>query len=124
MKEVNMKKLSIVITLILSTVFVYAAEFIHPLDFKDTEKERQKVIKYIESVVKETYSKIGMDDPSTLRMMEKEHLDCFKKLTEVTDRALLDRVIKTYCNVGMCDYSTIWMMYQEESKASKEKLSW
>jgi hypothetical protein len=120
-----MKNLIVIITLILATAFVYAADFVHPLDFEDTEEERQKVIQYIESVVKETYSKIGMDDPSTLRMMEREHLDCFKKLTKVTDnRALLDRVIKTYCDIGMCDYSTIWMMYQEESKASKEKLTW
>lgn len=119
-----MKRIGIIIALLFTTTFTFAANFIHPLDFKDTEQDRQKVIKYIEEVVKKTYSEIGMDDPATLRMMEKEHLECFKKLTKVTDRALLDQVIKTYCDIGMCDYSTIWMMYQEQSKASKEKLSW
>ena len=51
--------------------------------------------------VKKTYSAIGMDDPSTLRMMEKEELDCFKKLTQAKNRALLDDVIRTYSAIGM-----------------------
>jgi len=97
-------------------------KFVHPLDFKGTELEKKEVIKYIEENVKSTYSKIGMDNPSTLRMMEQENLDCFKKLTKATDRKLLDKVIKIYCNIGMCNYSTILMMYNEEDEASKKKL--
>lgn len=65
-----------------------------------------------------------MDDPSTLRMMEKQELEAFKKLTKVTNRSLLDRVIKTYCDIGMCNYNTILMMYEQESKSSEEKLEW
>ena len=65
-----------------------------------------------------------MDNPSTLRMMEKEELKCFKELTKVKNRKLLDRVINTYCKLGMCNYNTILMMYKEESKASTEELEW
>jgi len=120
-----MKK-SLFIFIILSWSFLFSQNigFIHPLDFKNTESGRQKVIEYIKNNVKETYAAIGMDDPSTLRMMEKEELRCFKKLTKVKNRQLLDRVIKTYCDIGMCNYSTILMMYKEENKALSEELEW
>ena len=117
------------IIMILAGVFLMcstclATDLIHPLDFKGTDVEKEAVIKYIKETVKATYSKIGMDNPSTLRMMEKNHLDCFKKLTKATNRKLLDKVIKTYCNIGMCHYNTILMMYNEQLKASKESLKW
>lgn len=114
------------------TIFVFvcikcvaqSSSFIHPLDFTNSEYEKQKVIRFITENMKETYSKIGMDDAVTLRMMEKAELDAFKELTKVKNRALLDRVIKTYCEIGMCNYNTILMMYKEQSKASQEELKW
>lgn len=118
---------TIVTVLLIFCVVVFSAPnvgFVHPLDFKDTKAERQKVIDYIEKNVKETYANIGMDNPTILRMMEKEELDSFKKLTKVKNRKLLDRVIKTYCDIGMCNYIMILMMYNEELRASKESLSW
>ena len=107
-----------------SLIFAQSSGFIHPLEYKDTEANRAKVIEYIKSNVKKTYSEIGMDNPSTLRMMEKEELRCFKELTKVINRKLLDRVINTYCEIGMCNYNTILMMYNEELKASSEELEW
>jgi hypothetical protein len=101
-----------------------ATDLIHPLDFKGAQKERAEVIEQIKVSVNQTYSQIGMDDPATLRMMEKEELNSFKKLTKVENRKLLDRVIQQYCNIGMCNYNTILMMYNEQNKASKEELSW
>ena len=65
-----------------------------------------------------------MDDPSTLRMMENENLNAFKKLTTKSNTTLLRNVIKTYCDIGMCNYTTILMMYEEQNKASKETLKW
>jgi len=79
---------------------------------------------YIKDNVKEQYSKIGMGDPSTLRMMENEELKSFKELTQVKNRKLLDSVIRQYCGIGMCNYNTILMMYNEQNKASKENLKW
>ena len=102
----------------------FAADFIHPLDFRGTEAEKIAVISFIQENVKETYTKIGMGDASTLRMMEKEELNSFKQLTQIKNRNLLDSVIKKYCDIGMCNYNTILMMYNEQCKASKEKLKW
>jgi len=115
--------LALMMILFISTI-VAAADFVHPLDFKGTQAEKDKIIAYIKENVKSTYSKIGMGDPSTLRMMEKEELDNFKRLTKVKNRKLLDNVIKQYCNIGMCNYNTIYMIYQEQLKASEESLNW
>lgn len=101
-----------------------AAGFVHPLDFKETKSEKDNVINYIKNGVKETYTKIGMGDPSTLRMMEKKELEDFKKLTKVKNRKILDNVISTYCKIGMCNYNTIYMMYNKQLEASKESLDW
>lgn len=120
-----MKRLFLILILFIpSLIFAQSSGFIHPLEYKDTEANRAKVIEYIKSNVKKTYSEIGMDNPSTLRMMEKEELRCFKELTQVKNRKLLDRVINTYCEIGMCNYNTILMMYNEELKASSEELEW
>lgn len=117
-----MKKILILICI--SIVLLNANDFIHPLDFKGSKVEKEKVMNFIVKQVKETYSKIGMGDPSTLRMMEKQELSSFKQLTKVQNRQLLDSVITQYCNIGMCNYNTILMMYNEQNKASKEKLNW
>ena len=116
----------IIIALLLSALpaFVSAADFVHPLEFKGTQAEKDRVIDYIKENVKATYTKIGMGDPLTLRMMEKEELENFKKLTKVKNRKLLDDVITQYCNIGMCNYNTIFMMYNEQLNASKKSLSW
>jgi len=119
-----MKKTLVLFLFIAGHLFSQNVAFVHPLDFKNTEVDKEKVLKYIVQNVKDTYSKIGMDSPSTLRMMEAEELDSFKKLSNVTNRTLLDKVIVTYCNIGMCNYSTIWMMYNEESQAEQQELKW
>lgn len=103
---------------------ILAAELVQPLDFKGTEIEKQRVIAYIEKNVKETYTAIGMGDPSTLRMMENEELNSFKALMKIENRNLLDSVIRQYCGIGMCNYSTFLMMYTEQNKASNQKLEW
>jgi hypothetical protein len=127
--ENKMKKSLMIIFAILylvafGVVTSYAEGFIHPLDFTGTKNEKAEVISFIEKDVKETYTSIGMGSSTTLRMMETENLSCFKQLTKVENRKLLDQVISTYCEIGMCNYSTILMMYNEELKASKETLTW
>ena len=88
---------------------------------------RQTIInvsRYIEYDVKKTYSAIGMDNASTLRMMERENLNAFKELLKSKNKSILRRVEKTYCDIGMCNYTTILMMYKEESKAANQSLEW
>lgn len=103
---------------------LFSQTFISPINFVSSEENQKKVISFIEKNVYETYTSIGMGDPSTLRMMEKEELKCFKELTKLTNVSLLKSVIKTYCDIGMCNYNTILMMYREQEKSSNEKLSW
>ena len=119
-----MKKLVLTISLLAISSICFAEGLIHPLDFKGTEAEKKQVIALIEQNVKETYTALGMGDPSTLRMMEKTELDSFKQLTQVTNRNLLDSVIDQYCSIGMCDYNTILMMYKEQERESNKKLQW
>ncbi|MGJ8638252.1 MAG: hypothetical protein ACSHYA_02570 [Opitutaceae bacterium] len=119
-----MKKLLLFLITALFCSSAIASDFIHPLDFRGTEREKKEVIAYIKQHVKETYSAVGMDDPMTLRMMEKDELKCFKELTKIKDRKLLDAVIKQYSAVGMDAYNTILMMYNEQKKASGESLEW
>ncbi|MDV6328307.1 hypothetical protein Q5L94_09555 [Idiomarina sp. Sol25] len=119
-----MNKIACLVFILLFPVWGYASDLIHPLDFNGTESEKSKVIAQIKANVKRTYTEIGMGDPLTLRMMEKEELASFKNLTKVKDRRLLDSVIRQYCDIGMCNYNTILMMYNEQSRASKEELSW
>ncbi len=119
-----MKKIYVILILCLTTSFLFAQEFINPLSFTGTEAEKQAVIEYIQKNVKETYTAIGMGDPSTLRMMENEELKAFKELTKVKNKALLANVIATYCNIGMCSYSTFLMIYNEQLNASQQSLNW
>jgi len=119
-----MKKLLLLFGIVLFTSNLFAQSFVSPIGFTPNETNKQKVISFIKKEVKDTYSAIGMGDPSTLRMMEKENLEAFKELTTVTNLSLLKNVIKTYCEIGMCNYSTILMMYNEQNKASKKTLEW
>jgi len=119
-----MKKTFLTLVLFVFASSLFSQSFVSPMGFVENETNKQKVIAYIKKQVKEDYSAIGMDDPSTLRMMENENLDAFKKLTKVSNTTLLKKVIKTYCEIGMCNYSTILMMYIEQNKASKKTLEW
>lgn len=119
-----MRTFFVIFSIFLLSSKLYAQSFVSPINFVETELNKQRVIEFIKKQVKEDYSAIGMDDPMTLRMMENENLKAFKELTKVTDTILLREVIKTYCEIGMCNYSTILMMYREQEKASKKELKW
>jgi hypothetical protein len=110
--------------LVLFSSVLFAQDFVSPIGFVDSELNRKKVIAFIKEQVKNDYTKVGLGDPSTLRMMEQDNLKAFKELIKVTNTSLLRDVIKTYCDVGLCNYSTILMMYKEQDKASKETLEW
>jgi hypothetical protein len=116
-----MKKIFI---FLLMSSLAFSASLVNPNNFKGTQKEKNAVVAWIKQNIKEEYSAIGMDNPSTLRMMETEDLNAFKNLTQVKDKALLEEVIKTYSSIGMDSYNTFWMMYQEEEKAKSSSLNW
>jgi len=119
-----MKKLFLVFGIVFFASNLFAQSFVSPIGFISNEVNKKKVISFIEKQVKDDYSAIGMDDPSTLRMMEAENLKAFKELTKITNTSLLKDVIKTYCEIEMCNYATILMMYNEQNKANKKTLEW
>jgi len=119
-----MKKTFLFTPFLFISMFVKAQSFVSPIGFIDDESNRKKVLEYIRTDVKEKYSRIGLDDATTLRMMEKENLKSFKELTKVYDTNLLKKVIEKYCEIDMCDYSTILMMYKEEKKANSSTTEW
>lgn len=78
-----MRYLFLVFNLILLTSNLSAQTFVSPISFVENDSNKQKVISFIKKQVKDDCSRIGMDDPSTLRMMEQENLNAFKELTKV-----------------------------------------
>lgn len=108
--------------------FTASAGFVNPMDFDGSEAKKQEVLDFIQKRVKADYcdGAIDMCQESMLRMMEKQNLTAFKKLTQATDRKILNQVISDYCRSGidMCNYETINMMYNQNLKASHEKLAW
>lgn len=120
-----MKKIVLIVLLSLTGLQSNAApQIIDPITFDGSDQHKQQVIKYIQATVKQTYTSIGMGDPSTLRMMEKSELQAFKELTSATDQKLLRRVIRMYCRINMCSYTTINLMYKQQAAKSKETLQW
>jgi len=124
-----MKKMVILLAAILFlNATAIAEDFMHPMDFKGTQEEKNKVIQLIKQRVNKDFcqSELKMCQATTLRMMEKQNLDAFKKASQAQNREIMDRVIKDYCTSGldMCSYSNLWMMYEQNLEASKESLAW
>lgn len=119
-----MKKLLMFLLLINS--IPVQAKFINPLQFDGSDTQKKEVISYIQARVKHDYCEtVDMCQESMLRMMERENLDAFKRLTKATNSDILNRAIHDYCGVvDMCTYQMIEMMYNKNLKASKDKLSW
>ncbi|CQH51327.1 hypothetical protein ACLIXB_004040 [Yersinia enterocolitica] len=107
------------------SAFALPDGFVHPSTFNGSENEKNAVLDYIKQDAKDNMTELDIDSPSTLRMLEKSELSAFKKLTQATDKELLNKVIDTYCDdIDMCSYSILQMMYAQDLKASKEELSW
>ena len=119
-----MKKLISVLIIFLFALPAFSQSFVSPIGFVQTDESKEKVLAFIRKQVYDDYTKIGMNDPSTLRMMEGENLKAFKELIKATNIPILRDVIKKYCDIGMCNYTTIWMMYKEEEKNSKKTTEW
>lgn len=113
---------------LLLTSAAAASDFIHPMDFDGSDAQKQRVITIVKARVKHDYCDGALDmcQATTLRMMEKQALDAFKKASKATNRPIMDRVIKDYCQgaIDMCNYTTIWMMYEQNLKASQKDLEW
>lgn len=120
-----MKNFFSVLLLSLSALPVNA-EFINPSKFDGSEAQKKEVISYIQERVRIDYcEKNDMCQEVIIKMMERENLNSFKKLTKAKDVDVLNRAIYDYCDtVDMCSYQIIEMMYNQNLKAKNEKISW
>ena len=118
-------KIVLIITLYFLSMAIHA-DFIHPLEFDGSDRQKAEVINYIKERVKKDYCEtVDMCQESLLRMMEEENLESFKRLTAATEIKILERAITDYCGtVDMCTYQMIEMMYKENLDASEKKLTW
>jgi hypothetical protein len=116
-----MKKLLLSCAFLLVTFFMYASEFVHPLDYKGTDAEKEKLHSYIEENIKDELKQIGLNDSDTLNMEKKEEIRSFNKLRNINDRGLLDKLIKQYSKVDMCDYSALLSMYNAQKEVNESK---
>lgn len=126
-----MKKISFVLSLVLTTASVASAApagYVDPIKFDGSEEQKTQVINYIKANVHKTYCEgIGQCSASTLRMMEKEELQNFKFLAKEARNHEKEfrQVYKEYCQgIGQCGYSTLKMMYVQEVESSSKELTW
>lgn len=120
-----MKK--IMFLFIISSSFLFGWDFITPLNFKDTQKERIDVITYISSYVQYDFSKLTSKKgrikiPETERLeMEEKELNAFKTLTTLNNKEAIASIIaRKNCirqNV-LCRYSQILEEYEESTKVT------
>lgn len=127
-----MKKLLIALSLLTLSSNTFAG-FIHPMDFDGSDDQKNEVIKYIKAQVREEYR--GSSE-SLLRDWEKYELEVFKKLSEGTNRELMDNAIVYWCSYEgeYCSYDKVHGNYiiqltvlrreQAEKKAALEELTW
>ena len=133
-----MKKI-ILISALLFSFNTSAKDLIHPLDFKDSEQEREAVISFIKEDVYKTYCENDLlagicSSESLLREAENLSLEGFKKLTKAQDRTVLDKIIKMYCDndneimyeiyVVFCNYAFLVDLYEQELNATNSELNW
>ncbi|WP_421851754.1 hypothetical protein [Marinomonas sp.] len=119
-----MKFILLITTILFSSLA--NAQFVHPLNFDGSEAQKKEVITYITNRVKHDYcGTVDMCQQVMLRLMEKENLDAFKRLTKAKNRDILDRAIHDYCGrVDMCTYQMIEIMYNQNVEAADKKLDW
>ena len=123
-KEEIMKKILLLLFFLFPSVS-FGDSLISPIGFQDTDENRKKVLSFIVKNVKDELSAIGMDDPTNLRIFEKQELHAFKRLTKAKDTKLLRKVIIESCSIfGMCNYDTILTLYMQDMKAANSKLKW
>lgn len=72
--------------------------FVHPLEFRNTEIEREKVEAQIKNQVNEKYNKLGLGDVDEIMLREQEELIAFIQLMKIENRVALDASIKKACS--------------------------
>lgn len=99
-------------------------EFINPMDFNGTDKEKEYIIEFIRENTKKSLDLIGMDSDILKREMEQQQLNSFKELTKAKDRVVMENCIKNLKMIGNYDYSLLKASYDQETSAKNKELKW
>lgn len=100
------------------------SEFINPMDFNGTDKEKEYIIEFIKEHTKKSLDLIGMDSDILKREMEQQQLNSFKELTKAKDREVMENCIKNLKMIGNYDYTLLKASYDQEMSAKDKKLEW
>lgn len=100
------------------------AAFLHPMDFENTEEQKQQVIKYIKVQTKKTLETINSYNNILAREMEQQELNSFKALTKAKDRETMDNIIRQLNSINSLNYIMLKEMYDQEMMASNQELTW
>lgn len=98
--------------------------FINPMNFNGTDKEKEEVIEFIKMSTKKSLELIGMDSDTLKREMEQQQLDSFKELTKATDKEVMEKCIKNLEMIGTLDYTLLKGTYDQEISAKNKELKW
>lgn len=122
-----MRKLLSILLLVPSVSLAMPSGFIYPSSYNGSEEQKQSIIKYIESSVRQDLcNRASPCMPEDLRYAEQWELESFKKLSE-QDRSTVDRVAIEFCSAITsrdCKYSEIEVMHRKYETPSTEKLTW
>lgn len=98
--------------------------FINPMNFNGTDKEKDEVIEFIKVSTKKSLELIGMDSDTLKREMEQQQLNSFKELTKATDKEVMEKCIKNLEMIGTLDYTLLKGTYDQEISAKNKELKW
>lgn len=101
-----------------------SSNFLHPMDFKNTDEQKQQVINYIEVQTKKSLEMIDSYNNILAREMEQQELNSFKALTQAKDRQVMDNLIKQLKSINSLNYILLKEMYDQEMMASSQELTW
>lgn len=104
-----------------------SSNFLHPMDFKNTDEQKQQVINYIKVQTKKSLEMLEMIDSYNnilAREMEQQELNSFKALTQAKDRQVMDNLIKQLKSINSLNYILLKEMYDQEMMASSQELTW
>ncbi len=112
-----MKNLTLMMTLFLSFAFSQPQGFVNPLEFDNTDQQRQKVISYIKNGTLHKYCDSEDDacHPNVLQLAQADSLTAFLELSAIQNKEYLNSLIEEYCNSEFfqCSYENLLKVYEE-----------
>ena len=101
------------------------AEFVHPMDYDGSFKQKRFLIDYIDERVRYEYCYKTKDScrNTTLRMKLRQNMNAFEEATQAENRTLMDAAIAHNCSdaVDECNYPSILKHYKQALSETVKK---